>query len=165
MASQAVQAAAALRMGAPASSARHTVSRVGAPVSRRARALLDRADALLAEAAGARDASDRFRCAYLAALRGAGAALGGEQRPRTGSRSAWVLLARAEPSLAGWSEFFAGYSATRAAIEAGISRTITLGEADEFHREVSRFLTAVEDHLGGDNHLDGVPHTLVGRSA
>ncbi|MFC7447041.1 SAV_6107 family HEPN domain-containing protein [Rhodococcus daqingensis] len=159
------QARAALRVGAPASSASHAVSRVGAPVSRHARALLDRADALLAEAAGAPSPSDRFRSAYLAALRGAGAALGGGQRPRTRSRSAWVLLARAEPSLAGWSEFFAGYSATRAAIEAGISRTITASEAEDFYFEVSRFLTAVEDHLGGDRHLVDAPHAIVGRSA
>jgi hypothetical protein len=119
--------------------------------------LLDRADALLAEAAGARDPADRFRAAYLAALRGAGAALAG-RTARTGSRSAWTLLARVEPELAGWAEFFASHSETRAAIEAGISRTITLGEANRFHSEVSRFLTVVEDRLCEL----GAPGTLVG---
>ncbi|MFD1813047.1 SAV_6107 family HEPN domain-containing protein [Rhodococcus gannanensis] len=119
--------------------------------------LLDRADALLAEAAGARDPADRFRAAYLAALRGAGAALAG-RTARTGSRSAWTLLARVEPDLAGWAEFFASHSETRAAIEAGISRTITVGEANRFHFEVSRFLTVVEDRL---REL-GAPGTLVG---
>ncbi|MFD4183789.1 SAV_6107 family HEPN domain-containing protein [Rhodococcus sp. NPDC058514] len=143
----------------------HAATRVGAPLSRHARSLLDRADALLAEAAGARDPSDRFRSAYLAALRGAGAALGVERRPRTRSRNAWVLLARAEPSLEDWSDFFAGYSATRAAIEAGISRTVTVREADDFFFEVSRFLTAVEGLLGGDRQLADVPHAIVGRSA
>ncbi|GAA4480325.1 hypothetical protein GCM10023094_26660 [Rhodococcus olei] len=113
--------------------------------------LLDRADALLAEAVGARDPSDRFRAAYLAALRGAGAALRG-RTPRSGSRSAWALLSRAAPELAGWPEFFAEHSETRAAIEAGISRTITWAEADRFHAEVSRFLTVVEGYLAD---LDG----------
>jgi len=108
--------------------------------------LLDQADTLLAEAAGAGDPADRFRAAYLAALRGAGAALAG-RRPRSRSRSAWVLLSRAEPELAGWAEFFASHSDTRAAIEAGISRTVTAAEADRFHAEVSRFLTAVEERL------------------
>lgn len=114
--------------------------------------LLDRADALLAEAAGARDPSDRFRAAYLAALRGAGAALAG-RTPRTGSRSAWTLLSRVEPELAGWAEYFAEHSETRAAIEAGVSRTITMAEANRFHGEVSRFLTVVEERL---NALDGL---------
>ncbi|MFE3289834.1 SAV_6107 family HEPN domain-containing protein [Rhodococcus sp. NPDC059234] len=126
--------------------------------------LLDRADSLLAEAAGARDPSDRFRAAYLAALRGAGAALAG-RRSRSGSRSAWVQLTKVEPALASWAEFFAGHSATRAAIEAGISRTVTAEEADRFFREVSRFLTAVEDHLGGENRLDRAPGSVTGRSA
>ncbi|EME21716.1 hypothetical protein G419_07679 [Rhodococcus triatomae BKS 15-14] len=108
--------------------------------------LLDRADALLAEAAGARDPADRFRAAYLAALRGAGAALAG-RTARSGSRSAWALLARVEPELAGWAEFFASHSETRAAIESGISRTVTMCEANRFHSEVSRFLTVVEDRL------------------
>ncbi|MGW5075346.1 SAV_6107 family HEPN domain-containing protein [Rhodococcus sp. NPDC004095] len=108
--------------------------------------LLDRADALLAEAAGARDPADRFLAAYLAALRGAGAALAG-RTPRSRSRSAWVLLSRVEPDLSGWAEFFASHSDTRAAIEAGISRTITAAEADRFHGEVSRFLTVVEERL------------------
>lgn len=108
--------------------------------------LLDRADALLAEAAGARDPADRFRAAYLAALRGAGAALAG-RAPRSRSRSAWALLRRADPELADWCDFFAAHSDTRAAIEAGISRTITAAEANRFHGEVSRFLTVVEDRL------------------
>lgn len=108
--------------------------------------LLDRADALLAEAAGARDPAERFRAAYLAALRGAGAALAG-RTPRIRSRSAWVLLGRVEPDLAEWADFFAAHSGTRAAIEAGVSRTITAAEANRFHSEVSHFLTVVEERL------------------
>lgn len=117
--------------------------------------LLDRADALLAEAAGAHDPADRFRAAYLAALRGAGAALAG-RTARSGSRSAWALLSRVEPDLAGWAEFFAAHSETRAAIESGISRTITMGEANRFHAEVSRFLTVVEDRLSARK-VHGMP--------
>ncbi|MFF0817036.1 SAV_6107 family HEPN domain-containing protein [Rhodococcus sp. NPDC003318] len=108
--------------------------------------LLDRADALLAEAAGAPDPADRFRAAYLAALRGAGAAIAG-RAPRSRTRSAWALLERVEPDLADWSDFFAAHSETRAAIEAGISRTVTVAEANRFYSEVSRFLTAVEERL------------------
>lgn len=138
-------------------------------LSPQARTLLDRADGLLAEAAGARDAADRFRTAYLAALRGAAAALGGRRddavRRRPGSRSAWVLLARAEPELADWAEYLAGHSATRAAIEAGISRTVTWGEADRFHREVSQFLTAVEEYLRDGLGRRPAAGSIVGRSA
>ena len=111
--------------------------------------LLDRADSLLAEAAGAHDPADRFRAAYLAALRGAGAALRG-RTPRSSSRSAWVLLARAAPELADWAEYFAEHSQARAAIEAGISRTITRSEADRFRAEVSRFLAAVKEYLAAE---------------
>ncbi|MFC4602155.1 SAV_6107 family HEPN domain-containing protein [Rhodococcus kronopolitis] len=136
------------------------------PISPLARGLLDRADALLAEAAAAPDPGERFRSAYLAALRGAGAALGGPgHRVRPGSRSAWVQLARAESGLADWAEFFAGYSQTRAAIEAGISGTLTWADADRFHREVSRFLTAVEDLLGGGSRVDEAADPAARRSA
>lgn len=140
-------------------------------LSPQARTLLDRADGLLAEAAGARDAADRFRSAYLAALRGAAAALGSRRddgvrrRSRPGSRSAWVLLARAEPELSDWAEYLAGHSATRAAIEAGISHTVTWGEADRFHREVSQFLTAVEEHLRDGLRRRRATGSIVGRSA
>lgn len=115
---------------------------------------LDRADALLAESAGASDPADRFRAAYLAALRGAGAAVAG-RTPRSGSRSAWVLLRRVEPELAGWADFFAAHSDTRAAIEAGVSRTITMADANRFHAEVSRFLTVVEERLAAADPLAG----------
>ncbi|MGF7123866.1 SAV_6107 family HEPN domain-containing protein [Rhodococcus sp. BE178] len=129
---------------------------VSAPMS--AVALLRRADGLLSEAAGAVQAAERFRCAYLGALRGAAAVLAGVEgaansgrarRPR--SRSAWVLMARAAPDFVEWADYFAQHSALRASIEAGVTRTVTDADADAFYFEVGRFLTAVEDRLGATN--------------
>lgn len=117
--------------------------------SGRAGALLDRADALLSQSVGAGSPADRFHSAYLAALRGAGAVLAeapGGRRTRT--RNAWILMADAAPDFAAWADYFAGHSATRAAIEAGMSRPLTDREADEFFLEVGRFLQAVDDHIG-----------------
>lgn len=123
------------------------------PVSSRAATLLDRADELLSAAAGTPEPSERFHLAYLAALRGAGAVLAGAElravrparRPRT--RNAWVLMARAEPEFAAWADFFADRSDTRAAIEAGVTRSVPADEASRFYDEVGRFLHEVEDYL------------------
>ncbi|QBJ98491.1 hypothetical protein ERC79_02015 [Rhodococcus sp. ABRD24] len=122
----------------------------------RARTLLRRADGLLAEAVGAPDAAERFRCAYLGALRGSAAVLAAAEatagarasarRPR--SRNAWVLMAGAAPEFAEWADYFAGYSALRAAIDSGLTRTVAEAEADGFYAEAGRFLIAVEDFLG-----------------
>ncbi|WP_181319453.1 SAV_6107 family HEPN domain-containing protein [Rhodococcus sp. OK519] len=133
---------------------------VRGPLSAPAKAvnLLRRADALLSEAAGAPKPADRFCSAYVGALRGAAAVLAategsaasagsaGGRRPK--SRSAWVLMARAEPIFAGWSDYFAGCSSLRADLEAGISRIVHADEADRFYVEVGRFLFEVEDYLG-----------------
>ncbi|WP_430333030.1 SAV_6107 family HEPN domain-containing protein [Rhodococcus sp. ACT016] len=129
------------------------------PVSAQASVLLRRADGLLSEAVGAGDPAERFRCAYLAALRGAAAVLaaaeGGARtaaarRPR--SRSAWVLMARAAPEFAAWSDYFAEHSALRASVEAGVTRAVAAEDADLFYEEVGRFLTAVEDFLPRASH-------------
>jgi len=122
--------------------------------------LLRRADGLLSEAAGAAEPSERFRCAYLGALRGAAAVLAaaagaadgvGSGRPRRSrSRNAWILLARAAPDFVEWADYFAQHSALRAAIEAGVTRTVTDEDADAFYFEVGRFLTAVEGCLGAE---------------
>lgn len=123
-----------------------------------ARRLLARADSLLSESISAGSAQDLFLGAYLAALRGAGAVLadvegtaGGRSR-RT--RNAWVRLAESAPELASWSDFFAQYSATRAAVEAGASRSLSAAEADRFFTEVGRFLHEVESYLVGHGQLD-----------
>lgn len=129
------------------------------PVSVQAATLLRRADGLLSEAAGAGESAERFRCAYLAALRGAAAILAAAEgkaraaarRPR--SRSAWVLMARAAPEFAAWADYFAEHSALRASVEAGVTGAVAGVDADRFYGEVGRFLTEVEDFL-----------TAVGRS-
>ncbi|KZF15546.1 hypothetical protein A2J01_05340 [Rhodococcus sp. EPR-134] len=135
-----------------ATDASHRTARVGK--SGVAWGLLRKADALLEEAIGAGDPADRFRCAYLAALRGAGAVLAaapagaGSKRKRSGN--AWVLMDAAAPAFGAWSKFFAGWSSTRAAVETGVSIVITDSDSDAFFAEVGRFLTAVEDFIGQD---------------
>ncbi|GGL04490.1 hypothetical protein GCM10011588_18820 [Nocardia jinanensis] len=114
----------------------------------RAGMLLRRADGLLMEAAGERDPRERFRVAYLAALRGAGAVLaltGADTAPRARSRNAWVMLQRAAPEFVMWADYFSGHSATRAALEAGLPRDIDAEWADEFSSRVGAFLHDVED--------------------
>ncbi|MEV0105394.1 SAV_6107 family HEPN domain-containing protein [Nocardia sp. NPDC050799] len=114
----------------------------------RAEMLLRRADGLLMEAAGERDPRERFRVAYLAALRGAGAVLaltGADTAPRARSRNAWVMLQRAAPEFVMWVDYFSGHSATRAALEAGLPREIGEAAADEFSARVAAFLHDVED--------------------
>ncbi|MET0196791.1 hypothetical protein CH289_20865 [Rhodococcus sp. RS1C4] len=124
------------------------------PVSPRARVLLGRADALLSGSLGAESVADQFLDCYMAALRGAAAILEVAPATRARSRSAWVLLAKAEPELEAWAEYFASYSSLRAALQAGVSRSIDQDAADTFYREVGRFLHVVEDFIGADSRLD-----------
>lgn len=114
----------------------------------RAGMLLRRADGLLMQAAGERDPRERFRTAYLGALRGAGAVLaltGADRAPRARSRNAWVMLQRAAPEFIMWADYFSGHSDTRAALEAGIPREVDDDQADEFCSRVAAFLHDVED--------------------
>ncbi|MDV6262288.1 SAV_6107 family HEPN domain-containing protein [Rhodococcoides yunnanense] len=132
---------------------------VRSPVPRQARVLLGRADALLSESIGESDAGDRFLGSYAAALKGAAAVLASlpnsiGARPR--SRNAWVLMAKAAPELAVWSDYFGSFSATRAAVEAGASSTVADLDADDFYRHVSRFLNSVDDRLGGQSRFASV---------
>jgi hypothetical protein len=132
----------------------------------RKNALLDRADRLLIEASGEADPRERFRAGYLAALRGAGAVLAvtsASAPARAKNRSAWVLMARAAPEFVMWSDYFAGFSATRAALEAGLNRDVASAEADEFCARVEAFLHDVEDLIGDDSRLR--PMDPAGRSA
>ena len=142
----------------PGESASDSARCVRGATSARAATLLGKADGLLSSAAGADTAAERFRLAYLAALRGAGAVvaaaeLRAPQRParRPGTRNAWVLMARADDSFAVWADYFADRSAARAAIEAGVARAVVADQAGEFYDEVGRFLHDVEGYLASDD--------------
>lgn len=124
---------------------------VDARVPRRAVELLGRADTLLTEASCAAGdvPAERFRLAYLAALRGASALLAARPRPvRPRSRSAWAQLTAAEPALADWAAYFADYSRLRTLVEAGVTGRIDADEADRVVLETERFLDLIEERLG-----------------
>ena len=73
--------------------------------------LLAQARAGLAEARVARDPSERFRLAHLAALRVAAALFAGRSRPATRPRrlkSAWALVETVAPELSEWAAYLAG---------------------------------------------------------
>lgn len=134
----------------------------------RAGTLLERADGLLMQAAGESDPRERFRTAYLAALRGAGAVLaftGADTAPRARSRNAWVLLQRAAPEFVMWADYFGAHSETRAALEAGLDRDVGVAEADEFRSRVAAFLHDVEDLLASAARLRPAPGWTGGMSA
>ncbi|MBF6330172.1 hypothetical protein IU452_16750 [Nocardia transvalensis] len=124
--------------------------------SGRAGNLLDRADGLLLQAGAEPDPRERFRTAYLAALRGAGAVLaltGADRAPRARSRNAWVLMQQAAPEFVMWSDYFSSFSETRAALEAGLDRPIDVRRADEFASRVGAFLHDVEDLISANARL------------
>jgi hypothetical protein len=127
-------------------------TRIAGPgVSSGASGLLARADRLLMDAAGEDDPRERFLAAYLAALRGAGAVLAcaaSQRGARERSRNAWVLMARSAPEFAMWADYFAEFSDTRAALEAGIAREVSDRQADDFYARVGAFLHDVEDLVG-----------------
>jgi hypothetical protein len=126
----------------------------------RAGKLLKKADGLLMQAAGEKDPRERFRTAYLAALRGAGAVLaftGADAAPRARSRNAWVLLQRAAPEFVMWADYFTARSETRAALEAGLDRDVDNQEADEFYSRVGAFLHDVEDLIDAGARLRPAP--------
>ncbi|MCM6773344.1 SAV_6107 family HEPN domain-containing protein [Nocardia sp. CDC159] len=128
--------------------------------SGRAGNLLDRADGLLLQAAAEPDPRERFRTAYLAALRGAGAVLaltGADRAPRARSRNAWVLMQQAAPEFVMWSDYFSAHSETRAALEAGLDRPVDAARADEFASRVGAFLHDVEDLVSAAARLRPIP--------
>ncbi|WP_280448653.1 SAV_6107 family HEPN domain-containing protein [Nocardia brasiliensis] len=126
----------------------------------RAGKLLKRADGLLMQAAGERDPRERFRTAYLAALRGAGAVIaltGADNAPRARSRNAWVLMQGAAPEFTMWADYFSSRSELRVALEAGLDRDVDNDEADEFSSRVGAFLHDVEDLLSASARLRPAP--------
>jgi hypothetical protein len=114
--------------------------------------LLSQAERGLADAEVERDAPQRFAHAYLAALRAAAAMLalrGRPHRARSRPMSVWTLLASVAPELREWAAFFASCSATRASVQAGITRAVTDRSADDLVRQTGQFLELVERAVRG----------------
>lgn len=112
----------------------------------------------LSEAIAASEATTRYACAHVAALRAAAALLSARALPAAGrsrrpQKNAWVLLTEVAPELGEWATFFAGGAAKRAAAEAGSSRAVSDREADYLVRDADRFLAVVERSLGLVPHL------------
>lgn len=119
---------------------------------------LQRAAISLHEAMTAREASLRYACAHVAALRATAALIAARATPTGTSRrgrqkNAWVLLAEVAPELGEWATFFAGGAAKRAAAEAGSTRAVSEREADDLVRDADRYLGLVEESLGMTRHL------------
>jgi hypothetical protein len=116
-------------------------------------ALLESARHGLADASDTPDPGGRYVAAHLAALRAAAAVVAARADPaqgkrRRGPRSVWELLPRVEPTLTEWAAFFAAGASKRAAAEAGLSRSVTAGEADDLLRDAEIFLSLAESVLG-----------------
>src|SRR5262245_44601742 len=117
-------------------------------------ALLAQAERGLTEAALELDAAQRFAAAYLAGLRAAAAILALRGRPHRGrSRptSVWTLLAAVAPEFGEWAAFYAAGSATRAAVQAGITRHVTERSADDLVRQTGQFIELVGRAVHGSS--------------
>lgn len=109
--------------------------------------LLKQAREGIAEAERETDPAQRFAIAYLAALRAAAAVLALRGRPHRGPAkpmSVWVLLTSIAPELKDWAAFFASASATRAAVQAGITRFVTARAADDLVRQAGHFTHLID---------------------
>ncbi|HEU5474006.1 MAG TPA: SAV_6107 family HEPN domain-containing protein [Actinophytocola sp.] len=108
--------------------------------------LLVEAEQGLTEAEREVNPAHRFAMAYLCALRAAAAMLALRGRPHRGrSRptSVWTLLAAVAPELREWAAFFAAGSATRASVQAGITRVVSERAADDLVRQTGQFIGLV----------------------
>lgn len=113
--------------------------------------LLGRAHAVLAQAAVAESADERFSLAHLAALRTVAALIADRGRPAAATKrlvSAWVLSDTVAPEYSEWAAYFAAGAATRAAIEAGALAVVSERDADDQLRAAQDFLTLVEASFG-----------------
>ena len=114
--------------------------------------LLAQAEAGLAAAELEEDSARRFADAYLAALRAAAALLAMRGRPhraRSRPMSVWTLLSSVAPELREWAAFFASCSATRASVQAGITRAVSIRSADDLVRQAGQFLELVSRLIRG----------------
>jgi SAV_6107-like HEPN len=114
--------------------------------------LLSQAERGLAEAVADPDAAQRFAQSYLAALRAAAALLalrGLPHRAKSRPMSVWTLLASVAPEMREWAAFFASCSATRASVQAGITRAVTDRSADDLVRQAGQFVDLVTRAIRG----------------
>lgn len=114
--------------------------------------LLAQAEADLTAAETEEDSAQRFAMAYLAALRAAAALLAMRGRPhraRSRPMSVWTLLSSVAPELREWAAFFASCSATRAAVQAGITRAVSTRSADDLVRQSGQFAELVSRAVRG----------------
>jgi SAV_6107-like HEPN len=122
------------------------------PVPTSARALLDQAEQGLLAAKHEADPAQRFATAYLCALRAAAALLAVRGRPHRGNArptSVWTLLSSLAPELREWAAFFAAGSATRASVQAGITRVVSSRVADDLVRQTGQFVDLVRRAMRG----------------
>jgi HEPN superfamily protein len=115
-------------------------------------ALLANAEAGLVAAETEDDPAQRFAEAYLAALRAAAALLAMRGRPhraRSRPMSVWTLLTSVAPEMREWAAFFASCSATRAAVQAGITRAVGTRSADDLVRQSGQFIELVTRAIRG----------------
>ncbi|HEV2782969.1 MAG TPA: SAV_6107 family HEPN domain-containing protein [Actinophytocola sp.] len=114
--------------------------------------LLTEAEQGLAAAEQETEPAHRFATAYLSALRAAAAMLAMRGRPHRGRArptSVWTLLASVAPEFREWAAFFAASSATRASVQAGITRVVSQRTADDLVRQVGQFVDLVRRAIRG----------------
>jgi hypothetical protein len=137
----------------PLTPRRHTAAYISHPAPvppSSALALVRQARAGVAEAQREAVPAQRYATAYLAALRAAAAMLALRGRPHRGRArptSAWVLLTSLAPEFTEWAVYFAASSATRAAIQAGVTRNVTQRAADDLVREAAQFTDLVAEAI------------------
>ncbi len=114
--------------------------------------LLSQAKNTWAEAVMEPRATEKYRCAHIAALRAAAAVLALRARPAATARrrptSAWVLLEGVAPELGEWTVYFADSANRRAAIEAGSVSVVSERDADDLLRAAGEFIAIVERMVG-----------------
>jgi hypothetical protein len=114
--------------------------------------LLGQAESGLGAAEVERDPAQRYAQAYLAALRAAAALLAMRGRPhraRSRPMSVWTLMSSVAPELREWAAFFASCSATRASVQAGITRAVSTRSADDLVRQTGQFVELVARAIRG----------------
>lgn len=115
--------------------------------------LVERSRSSLVEAAHAREVSQRYLQAQLAALRAAAALVAARSTPGShgGPRNLWDLLPGVAPELREWADFFARSTALRAGIEQG-RVVVSVRDADDQLRQAETFVETVVAMLGLPGH-------------